>query len=318
MVCPVWSDFLFTVNTVVPLMLLMLAGLIARQVHVIAAEGVKQANSAVFHIFLPILLCINVMDTQVATIQDSWVLVYAMAAILITFLVLIVLTPAICASPLQRGVFIQGVARSNYAIYGIPLVLMMYPNADTSISALMVVAVVPLFNVLSTLVLMLNSGKKADFGSIFRGILTNPLIIGTLIGFALWQLGWHFPAMLDKPLRSLGSIATPLALFLLGASIDFSKVRASARLLTLGVLGRLLLLPLLFLSIAILLGARDVNLATLIAVFASPTAVSSYPMAQQIGGDAEYAAAQIALTTAFSGITVFLWIFAFKLLGVVA
>lgn len=155
-----WSNFLFSVNTVLPLMLLMLTGFLARKTHVIAAEGVKQANSAVFHIFLPILLCINVMDTQVATIQDGWVLVYAMVSILISFLVLVALAPTICASPIQRGVFIQGIARSNYAVYGIPLVLMMYPQADTSISALMVVAVVPLFNVLSTLVLMLNSGKK--------------------------------------------------------------------------------------------------------------------------------------------------------------
>ena len=299
-------------------MLLMLTGFLARKTHVIAAEGVKQANSAVFHIFLPILLCINVMDTQVATIQDGWVLVYAMVSILISFLVLVALAPTICASPIQRGVFIQGIARSNYAVYGIPLVLMMYPQADTSISALMVVAVVPLFNVLSTLVLMLNSGKKVNPWSILRGILTNPLIIGTLLGVALWQLGWQFPTVLDKPLRSLGNIATPLALFLLGASIDFGKVRSSARLLTLSVIGRLLWIPLLFLSIAVLLGARDVNLATLIAVFASPTAVSSYPMAQAIGGDAEFAAAQIALTTALSGITVFLWIFILTTLGFVA
>ena len=299
-------------------MLLMLTGFLARKTHVIAAEGVKQANSAVFHIFLPILLCINVMDTQVATIQDGWVLVYAMVSILVSFLVLVALAPTICASPIQRGVFIQGIARSNYAVYGIPLVLMMYPQADTSISALMVVAVVPLFNVLSTLVLMLNSGKKVNPWSILRGILTNPLIIGTLLGVALWQLGWQFPTVLDKPLRSLGNIATPLALFLLGASIDFGKVRSSARLLTLSVIGRLLWIPLLFLSIAVLLGARDVNLATLIAVFASPTAVSSYPMAQAIGGDAEFAAAQIALTTALSGITVFLWIFILTTLGFVA
>ena len=299
-------------------MLLMLTGFLARKTHVIAAEGVKQANSAVFHIFLPILLCINVMDTQVATIQDGWVLVYAMVSILISFLVLVALAPTICASPIQRGVFIQGIARSNYAVYGIPLVLMMYPQADTSISALMVVAVVPLFNVLSTLLLMLNSGKKVNPWSILRGILTNPLIIGTLLGVALWQLGWQFPTVLDKPLRSLGNIATPLALFLLGASIDFGKVRSNARLLTLSVIGRLLWIPLLFLSIAVLLGARDVNLATLIAVFASPTAVSSYPMAQAIGGDAEFAAAQIALTTALSGITVFLWIFILTTLGFVA
>jgi len=128
-------------------------------------------------------------------------------------------------------------------------------------------------------------------------------------------LQWALPPLVNQPLRSLAGIATPLALFLLGASIDFSKARANARLLTLGVTGRLIVLPLVFLSGAVALGIRDVSLATLIAVFASPTAVSSYPMAQQIGGDADFAAAQVVFTTTFSSLTVFCWIFAFKMLG---
>jgi len=57
------------------------------------------------------------------------------------------------------------------------------------------------------------------------------------------------------------------------------------------------------------------SLAVLIAVFASPTAVSSYPMAQQIGGDTDYAAAQVVFTTALSSLTVFLWVFAAKAAG---
>ena len=76
-----------------------------------------------------------------------------------------------------------------------------------------------------------------------------------------------------------------------------------------------MLLPALFLSLAVLLGIRDVGLASLVAVFASPTAVSSYPMAQQIGGDADLAAAQVVFTTALSGITVFLWVFLLRTLG---
>ena len=93
------------------------------------------------------------------------------------------------------------------------------------------------------------------------------------------------------------------------------ELRAQGRLLWLGVGGRLIAVPLVFLTLAAVLQFRDVQLATLIAVFASPTAVSSYPMAQQLGGDADFAASQVALTTAFSGITVFVWVFVFKALG---
>jgi malate permease and related proteins len=312
-----WSDFLFSVNTVFPLLFIMLVGFAARWLRVIGDEGVKQANRAVFYVFLPLLLCLNIMNTPLDVATDFFTLGYALAAVVLLFAALFALAPRLCGEPTARGVFIQGVARSNYAIFGIPLVLMMYPDGDNSISALMVVAVVPVFNLLSTVALMKHNGKDVNIRDIAKGVLLNPLIIGTLAGFVLWRLRWQPPEILAKPLSGLASVATPLALFLLGASLDFGKVKANARLLTLGVAGRLVFVPLAFLPLAAALGIRGASLATLVAVFASPTAVSSYPMAQQLGGDADFAAAQVALTTAFSGLTVFLWIFIFKALGLV-
>jgi len=314
---PMLGDLLFSLRSVFPLLLMMLVGFAARRLRVIGEEGVKQANKAVFYIFLPLLLCMNILDTSHEAATDFSTLGYAMVMVALVFGVMFWLAPRLCEKPETRGVFIQGVARSNYAIFGIPLVLMMYPNADSSVAALMVVAVVPLFNLFATIALLTYNGERVNLWRIIRGVLLNPLIIGTLTGFALWVLRFTMPEMLHAPLSALGSVATPLALFLLGASLDFGKIRANRRLLTLGVLGRLVIVPLVTLSLAAAIGIRGVALATLIAVFASPTAVSSYPMAQQLGGDADYAAAQVVLTTALSGITVFIWIFAFKALGMV-
>ena len=316
--CVLLDDLLFSVNTVVPLMLVMLAGYLARRLHILDDAGVRQANSAVFHVFLPILLCMNIAQTPAGLAVDIGALLYGLIGVFASFLLLFAIAPRLCPQRDTRGVFIQGVARSNYAIFGIPLIMLMYPDATNSVAALMVVAVVPLFNVMSTIALMAYRGTRASVRGMVRGVLQNPLIIGTLLGFMLWRLQLPLPQVVATPLSMLGSVATPLALFLLGASIDFGKARANRRLLTLGVLGRLVLLPAMFMGLGVLLGFRDVSLAALLAVFASPTAVSSYPMAQQIGGDADFAAAQVVFTTALSGITVFGWVFALKALGLLA
>ena len=213
---------------------------------------------------------------------------------------------------------IQGIARSNYAIFGIPLVMMMYPEGDTSIAVLLVAVVVPVFNVLSTIALMIFSGEKSSPWRIVKGVLLNPLILGTLAGFLLWYFRIPIPTLIETPLRSLSSVATPLALFTLGASLDFGKARANSRLLVIGVAGRLVVVPLIFLSLAVALGIRDVSLAALIAVYASPTSVSSFPMAQQMGGNGDLAGGQVVFTTVFSILTVFLWVFALKSLGFLA
>lgn len=309
------EDLMFSLETVFPLLIMMLVGFGARKAGIIGDSSVRQLNACVFKIFLPLLLCFNIVDTQHGMVFDYGTLLYALITSLICFAVLFFAVPRMCKDRSACGVMIQGIARSNYAIFGIPMVMMMYPNSDTSVAVLMVIAIVPVFNVMSTIALMMYSGHHSSAGEIIKGILLNPLILGTAAGFAIWLLGIPIPSLIGTPLRKLSSIATPLALFLLGASLDFTKAKSNAKLITISVLGRLVVVPLIFLSIAVMIGIRDVSLAALIAVYASPTSVSSFPMAQQMGGDDDLAGGQVVFTTVFSILTVFLWIFIFKSLG---
>lgn len=312
------DDLLFSLNTVFPLLVMMDVGFTARRVGVIGESAARQINACVFKIFLPLLLCFNIVDTELGASTDVRTLLYAFVTTLLCFGVLFFATPRLCRDRASCGVLIQGIARSNYAIFGIPLVMMMYPEGDTSIAVLMVAVVVPVFNVLSTVALMVFGGEKGSPWRIVKGVLLNPLILGTLAGFLLWYFRVPIPSLIETPLRSLGSIATPLALFILGASLDFSKARANSKLLVISVTGRLVVVPLIFLSLAVALGIRDVSLAALIAVYASPTSVSSFPMAQQMGGNGDLAGGQVVFTTVFSILTVFLWVFALKSLGFLA
>ncbi len=312
------DDLLFSLNTVFPLLVMMAVGFTARRVGVIGESAARQINACVFKIFLPLLLCFNIVDTHLGASTDVRTLLYAFVTTLLCFGVLFFATPRLCRDRASCGVLIQGIARSNYAIFGIPLVMMMYPEGDTSIAVLMVAVVVPVFNVLSTVALMVFGGEKGSPWRIVKGVLLNPLILGTLAGFLLWYFRIPIPSLLETPLRSLGSIATPLALFVLGASLDFSKARANIKLLVISVTGRLVVVPLIFLSLAVALGIRDVSLAALIAVYASPTSVSSFPMAQQMGGNGDLAGGQVVFTTVFSILTVFLWVFVLKSLGYLA
>lgn len=312
------DDLLFSLNTVFPLLVMMAVGFTARRVGVIGESAARQINACVFKIFLPLLLCFNIVDTELGASTDVRTLLYAFVTTLLCFGVLFFATPRLCRDHASCGVLIQGIARSNYAIFGIPLVMMMYPEGDTSIAVLMVAVVVPVFNVLSTVALMVFGGEKGSPWRIVKGVLLNPLILGTLAGFLLWYFRVPIPSLIETPLRSLGSIATPLALFILGASLDFSKARANSKLLVISVTGRLVVVPLIFLSLAVALGIRDVSLAALIAVYASPTSVSSFPMAQQMGGNGDLAGGQVVFTTVFSILTVFLWVFVLKSLGCLA
>ncbi len=312
------NDLLFSLNTVFPLLGMMAVGYAARALKWVSQKSMREINSCVFRIFLPLSLFFNIIDTEAGVFIDLTALIYSFAATLIMFGILFLTMPRLIKERRCVGVMIQGSARSNYALFGIPLVMMMYPDRDYSIAVLMVATVVPVFNIISTIALTAYSDRKYTVRQALKSIVTNPLIITTVVGLLVWQSGIKIPSLLASPFRKLGGIASPVALFVLGASLDFGKAQANRKMIVSGVLLKLVIIPLVFLSAAVLIGVRDVSLAALIAVFASPTSISSFPMAQQMGGDGDLAGAQVVFSTAFSIVSVFIWILVFRMMGLLA
>ena len=128
-------------------------------------------------------------------------------------------------------------------------------------------------------------------------------------------VGIKLPQSLEGVVFEIADIATPLALVILGASVTFSSVRTNQKPLVLGVLNRLVIVPAIGITAAILFGFRGLELILLMAMYASPTAVSSYTMAQQMNGDAELAGQIVVFTTALSLLSLFLWISLLMALG---
>jgi predicted permease len=165
--------------------------------------------------------------------------------------------------------------------------------------------------VLAVIALSIYSGDGKDHGvrKILVGIAKNPLIIASLLGLIANLISLELPTFMEAAVSNVGSIATPLSLVMLGASIHFSTVKRNAPLLTVGLLAKLILIPGICLSLAaFVFGFRGAELAVLIALFASPTAVSSFPMAVEMGSDEELAGQLVMFSTAFSVLTVFFWI----------
>ena len=114
------DDLLFSLNTVFPLLGMMAIGFAARRLGIIGESAARQINACVFKIFLPLLLCFNIVDTKLGASFDGRTLLYAFVTTLSCFGVLFFVTPRLCHDRASCGVLIQGIARSNYAIFGIP------------------------------------------------------------------------------------------------------------------------------------------------------------------------------------------------------
>ena len=311
------SELLFAANTVLPLLLLMSAGFFSRKIGLLNDGLVKGINQLIFKLFLPVNLFMSVLKTPYDTQISGKEFLFVFFGLMVLFLLLMVIVPRVEKDKSKVGVLIQGMGRANYAFFGIPLVAMLFPGQDTSLAALMVTVTVPVYNVMSVIALSAFGGGKVSPKKIVLNILKNPLIISSLLGYGCWMLKLQLPGFLNTTLSDMAKVATPLALFTLGGAITIKSAVSHKKQLLLGVIGKLIAAPVIFLTLAVLMGIRGVALACVLISFGAPTAVSSYPMAQQMGGDGELAAEIVAMTSVCSILTTFLFVFLLKTMALI-
>ena len=307
---------MISANAVLPMCLIMALGYGTRRLGWIRREEISAINKIAFRIFLPCLLYYNVYCSDLSGSFDPLLMAYAVGGVLLTFGLSLGYTLLTEKLPERRGVMIQGMFRSNYVIMGIPVAAALLGADQLGTVSILIAVVVPLFNMLSVVVLEVFRGQKPKPLHILGQIAKNPLVIGSVLGILTLAAGIRLPHILEQTIQNISAIASPLQLFLLGAFFQFSGLKTYHRELVTVSAAKLVVAPGLFLGLGALLGFRGVAFVSLIGVFASPTAVNSFTMAQQMGGDAELAGDIVVTTSAVSILTMFLWIFLFKSLGV--
>ena len=311
------DNLILSFNVVLPIFLCILLGYFLRRIRMVDTPSLNVMNKLCFKVFLPIYLFNNIATTNLAAAFNGKLLATAYLGVTAQFILLMILIPQLEKENPRRGVLIQAMFRSNFALFGLPLALSLCGTEKVGPTSILVGFTVPLFNILAVVSLESFRGGKPSIKKMAKGIATNPLIIASLLGIAFNLLDFTLPGAVQKSVNDLGGVATPLSLVALGGSFTVSKVKEYKKQLTIGVLGRLVFSPLLMVSAGILLGFRNELLIPLLIMSGAPTAVSSFPMAQQMDGDGELAAGLVVFTSALAILSMFLWIFVLKQIGMI-
>lgn len=140
------ENLIFSLNAVAPIILLIAVGMLLKRLGV-GDNFWNVANKLVFKLFLPALLFYNVYGiSDFASINWAFVL-YAVVAIVVVFALAMALVPLFVKDDARRGVIIQSLFRSNYAIIGVPLATSLYGTEGAAAASLLSAFIIPLFNV---------------------------------------------------------------------------------------------------------------------------------------------------------------------------
>ncbi len=324
--------FLFSFNAVMPILLLILLGYFLREIHFADDAFFKKANTMVFKVFLPVLLFNNVYAIESLSYIRWDALIFCVIAVLIICLIAYLTSGFFVRHRKQKGVLTQCAFRSNYAIIGIPLAESLGGAEAVAFASVLSAVAIPLFNVLAVIILShyADDEKEASVKKTLIKTAKNPLIIGVLSGVLVVllrnALPFDFTIRENLPfvytaLNNVGKVASPLALIVLGARFDFSKVSFLFKQIIWGTLFKTVITPVSVLTVAVLLSEytgiislSPVEYPAFISLFASPVAVSSAVMVGEIGGDEQLAGQLVVWTSILSMFTMFLIIFAMKAL----
>ena len=307
------DDLLFSANVVVPIFLLIMLGYALTRIKLWDANFLKIANEVCFKCFLPVLLFYNVASANIFEVFDGKLVIYACLCACLLCGVLFLIIPLFIKDKKRRGVMIQGTFRSNFLLFGVPLGLSIGGASGAVLAAVVAAFYVPVINMLSVISLYaFSDSENKSLKAALLGIVKNPLVLGGVSGlvFSLIRnlIGFEIPVMLDTTLVNIKSIATPFAFLILGGDLKFGNMLRNIKVSIFSVIGRIILIPAIMIPVSYLLGFNQLEMAILIAVFATPNAVSSYAMARNYEADHELAGEIVTLSTLFSIFTIFIFI----------
>lgn len=325
------DSLIFAMNTVLPIILMVAIGYILKRIGLLNLTISKALNKLVFHLFLPVMLFLNIYKIQSFSGIGLGYIVYAAAMLLCVFLLALPAVLLATKAPARRGALLQACFRSNYALVGIPLAQSLFGDAGGSVASLLSAFSVPALNILAVISLSIfrEDGEKIKVRKILLDILKNPLIQGVAMGgvallirflFTEWNVEFRLIDLtpIYKVLEYLGSLATPIALLMLGAQFEFSAVHTLKKEIVFGVLARVAAVPAIGLGVAYLFFSSftGAHFAAFVAMFATPVSVSSVPMTQEMGGDTVLAGQLVVWTTILSTFSIFLCAFLLRLAGI--
>lgn len=310
------SNFIICLQAVLPMFIMMAIGMLVRRAGLLNAHEVSRFNRVVFVVCYPCMMFTNLYGADIGDALNPRLIAFAAIFVFATIGVTALIVMKAEKEDRRRGAMIQAVYRSNFVIMGLPVAMNIYGDEDLAVTAMLIAVIVPIYNVMAVLILeFFRKGRPSPL-HIIADVLKNPIIVGAIAGLFTVITGLRLPAILEGVVDDLGVCAMTMSLVILGASFSIRSIKDCGWRLPFCVIGRLIAAPAVGLTLAAVIGFRDLEFITLFAMIASPSAIASYTMAESMGSDGELAGNCVIFSSAFSCLTMFLWLFLFKNIGI--
>jgi malonate transporter and related proteins len=290
------------VAIIIPIFALILLGWVIRRRGGLGEGFWRDLERLVYFIFFPALLFHSLAHARIDLLA-AWPMVVTGLLFTLAGIGLGRFSKTLFNDPLPvYAAAFQCSFRFNSFI-GLAVAESLHGQAGIAALGLLMGVLVPIANLAAVAVL-----ARHGEGRWVRELVGNPLIIATVAGLGFSLTGLQTPGPVDTTLALLSRASLPLGLIAVGAGLRLDALGHARGHLWYGVAVKLLILPAVAWGLALLFGLTGLWLQTAILLAALPVSTVAYVLANRMGGDGRVIAAQVAVTTLLSMVTLPLWL----------
>lgn len=305
------ESLLYSLNVTVPVFAMMVLGYVLCRKNVINEEYVKGSNRLTFRILLPVMLFNSMRSSDFYGTFDGKFLLYCLVFLMIYPFVVWLIASRFIKDRKKLGSFVQGTFRGNTAVIGVSVAQNIY-GADLGPMPLMLALAMFLYNALSVVILTCNGSTEAtprqQIVGVLKGIATNQIIWGIMLGVVCAMTKITFPTVIDKIFTNIGGVASVVSLIAAGGGFSMDSLRSDAKIIFSAAVTKLVIMPAAALGLGYLCGFRGITLFSLLVMAGVSTATTSAVMARELKCDENLAINILAITTLCAAFTLTIWV----------
>ncbi len=276
---------IFSLNMVSPIFIIVLLGFIMRRKKLINEAFSKSASSIIYYYALPVKLFQDVSESDFYSLLNVKFILYIIGITVVSFSVIWFAISIFSKDRSKIAAFVHASYRGNYVYIGLPITQVILDKEIIPSAILIIAFVLPLYNILAVILFSYYNQQKRDLKGLMLKILRDPMVLGVAIALPFSLLKIELPFALTKAMNYIGSLATPMALLLIGSGIKFDSFLKNIRYILNASIFKVIIQPLLFVPPAIFLGFSSEEIATIYVLMATPTAMNAYIVTKKFGGD---------------------------------
>lgn len=311
------SVFLKSLELAAPLLILTGLGYFLKRIGMLSNETSVKLSKLVLDVILPVNIFVSIYDSDFKTAFDLKLVLFIVISNIVVTILAIIVSKLSTKNKRQLSALMQVCVRGNYSIFGLPLIISIYGQAAAAPMAIAIAFLTPVYNIYAIGLFEHYQDRRVSIRKQILNIFSTPISIATFVAIVFNLTNFVLPSFIYETLVYISRSITAISLINLGSSFNFKINKSLLRLLSIGLIFKLVVVPTLSIPTAIALGFKDVSLLVIVVTSMVPIATSAFSTAVCYDTDIELTSSAVVYSYVFCAVTIPIFISIVTVLGLI-